>query len=133
MLPPCRRSAAAGISARYQSQKRTVPGCCWEPAPRYRTVYGDGFPFIAAVWVGHDASRAKRHAIWAVVRSMRFPALREGTIYPAPRAVRLYGYSYYVLGPASRYLTGSVTTFSAASLLGSRPLLVRSPRISDRE
>ena len=28
MLPPCGRSAAAGTSARYQSQKRTVPGCC---------------------------------------------------------------------------------------------------------
>jgi len=123
VVPPLRDSAFPLSPASFRRTRPYVGGK--EPAPRYRTVYGDGFPFIAAVWVGHDASRAERHAIWAVVRSLRFPALREGTIYPAPRAVRLYGYSYYVLGPASRFPTGSVTTFSAASLPGSRPLLVR--------
>jgi hypothetical protein len=68
-----------------------------EPPPRSRDFYGNGFPFTATVWAGHDASRAGRRAAWAVVRSLRFPALREGTIWRAP--ARLTGVRYYVLGP----------------------------------
>src|SRR5258708_3392628 len=50
---------------------------------------------------------------WAVVRSVRFPVLRESLIWHGP---------YYVLGRASRYPTGSVTTFPAASLPSSYSL-----------
>jgi hypothetical protein len=78
-----------------------------EPAPRYRVIYGDGFTFTAAVWLGPHASRAEQHAIWAVVRSLRFPSLQEGTFWQE---------EYYVLGPASRYPPGSVTAFPAATL-----------------
>ena len=45
------------------------------------------------------------------MRSLRFPGLREGTFWRG---------TYYVLGPASRYPTGSVTAFPASSLPGSR-------------
>lgn len=48
------------------------------------------------------------------MRSLRFPALREGTIWRG---------TYYVLGPASRYPMGSVTTFPPPSLPGSRSFL----------
>jgi len=78
-----------------------------EPSPLYRSFYADGFAFAAAVWLGLHATGAERQAIWAVVRSLRFPSLREGTIWQN---------RYYVLGPASRYVTGSVTSFSASSL-----------------
>jgi hypothetical protein len=93
-----------------------------EPHPWYCGCYGDGIGFAAAVWIGPQASHAEQRAAWAVVRSLRFPALREGTIYPAPRARNIYEYTYYVLGPASRYPVGTVTTFPAASLPGSRAI-----------
>jgi hypothetical protein len=73
----------------------------------YRTFYADGFGFSVSVWLGQNASRAEQQAIWAVVRSLRFPPLREGTIWQD---------RYYVLGPVSRYVTGSVTAFPSASL-----------------
>jgi hypothetical protein len=92
-----------------------------EPHPQVSGFYGDGFPFTAAVWAGPHASRAERHNAWAVVRSLRFPALREGTIW-RPLA-RLTGVTYYVLGQASRYPAGSVTTFLPGSLPGGRSLL----------
>jgi hypothetical protein len=91
-----------------------------EPHPWYCDCYGDGISFVAAVWIGPQASRADQRAAWAVVRSLRFPALRQGTIYPAPQARQAYGLLYYVLGRASRYPMGSVTTFPVASLPGSR-------------
>jgi len=91
-----------------------------EPHPWYCDCYGDGISIAAAVWIGPHASRTEQQAAWAVVRSLRFPALRQGTIYPAPRARNAYGLLYYVLGPASRYPVGSVTTFPVASLPGSR-------------
>jgi len=72
---------------------------------------GDGFGFAAAVWIGPQANPTERHAAWAVVRSLRFPRLREGTFWHG---------TYYVLGRASRYPMGSVTTFPVASLPGSR-------------
>ncbi len=80
-----------------------------EPRPWYCDCSGDGIAFNAAVWIGPHASRAARRAAWAVVRSLRFPALREGTTWHG---------TYYVLGRASRYPTGSVTTFPASSLPG---------------
>jgi hypothetical protein len=91
-----------------------------EPRPWFCGCYGDGISFVAGVWIGPHASRADQNAAWAVVRSMRFPALRERTIYPAPRARNTYGLLYYVLGRASRYPVESVTTFPVASLPGSR-------------
>jgi hypothetical protein len=93
-----------------------------EPHPWYCDCYGDGISFSAAVWLGPQASRTEQQAAWAVVRSLRFPALREGTIYPSPRARSIYEDTYYVLGQASRYPVGSVTTFPAASLPGSRAI-----------
>lgn len=93
-----------------------------EPHPWSCDCYGDGISFNVTVWIGPRASRAEQQAAWAVVRSLRFPALREGTIYPAPRARSIYEDTYYVLGPASRYPVGSVTAFPAASLPGSRAI-----------
>src|SRR5713226_9588489 len=106
-VPPLRDSALPLSPASFQRIRPYVGGN--EPAPRYRVIYGDGFSFAAAVWLGLHASRAEQHAAWAVVRSLRFPALREGTIWRG---------TYYVLGRASRYPAGSVTTFPASSLPG---------------
>jgi len=77
-----------------------------EPHPWYCDCYGDGIGFNAAVWIGPHVSRAERHAAWAVVRSLRFPTLRAGTMW----------HGYFVLGRPSRYPAGSVTTFPLASL-----------------
>jgi hypothetical protein len=104
-VPPLHDSAFPLSPASFQRIRPYVGGN--EPAPRYRVIDGDGFSFTAAVWLGPDASRAEQHAIWAVVRSLRFPSLHEGTFWHD---------QYYVLGPASRYPTGSVTTFPAATL-----------------
>lgn len=82
-----------------------------EPHPWYCDCFGDGYSFSVAVWLGPRASRAAQRAAWAVVRSLHFPRLREGTLWHG---------SYYVLGPASRYPTGSVTFFPASALPGSR-------------
>jgi hypothetical protein len=110
--PPLRDSAFPLSPASFRRTRPYVGGK--EPHPQVSGFYRDGFPFAAAVWVGHDASRAERQAGWAVVRSLRFPALQEGTIWHG---------TYYVLGRASRYPAGSVTTFRAASLPGSRSFL----------
>jgi hypothetical protein len=107
--PPPLRDTAFPLARSSFSRARPYVGGS-EPSPWYRGLYGDGFGFTAAVWIGPDASRAERHAAWAVVRSLRFPGLREGTFWRD---------TYYVLGPASRYPTGSVTTFPASSLPGS--------------
>ena len=104
-VPPLHDSAFPLSPASFQRIRPYVGGN--EPAPRYRVIYGDGFSFDAAVWLGPHASRAEQHAIWAVVRSLRFPSLHEGTFWQD---------EYYVLGPASRYPTGSVTTFPAVTL-----------------
>jgi hypothetical protein len=108
--PPPLRDSAFPLSPSSFSRTRPYVGGT-EPHPWYRGFYGDGFGFVAAVWIGPDASRADRHAAWAVVRSLRFPGLREGTFWHG---------TYYVLGRASRYPAGSVTTFPASSLPGSR-------------
>jgi hypothetical protein len=70
------------------------------PEPFFRTIYGDGLEFAAAVWIGPRASGAHVRAAWAIVRSLRFSALTPGTNWQD---------MYYVLGPASRYPVGSVT------------------------
>jgi len=111
--PPLRDSAFPMSPSSFRRTRPYVGGT--EPRPWYRGFYGDGFGFAAAVWIGPDASPAARHAAWAVVRSLRFPALREGTFWHG---------TYYVLGPASRYPTGSVTTFPASSLPGGRAVAV---------
>jgi hypothetical protein len=117
--PPLRDSTFPLSPASFRPARPYAGGT--QPPPQVAGFYGDGFPFTAAVWVGPDASRAGRHAAWAVVRSLRFPALREGTVWRAP--ARLTSVTYYVLGRASRYPAGSVTTFPAGSLPGSRSLL----------
>lgn len=44
-----------------------------EPAPLVEEFYGNGHQFKAAVWIGRLASTASTQAIWAAVRSVRFP------------------------------------------------------------
>jgi hypothetical protein len=107
--PPLRDSTFPLSPSSFQRIRPYVGGT--EPRPWFCDCSGDGFSFAAAVWIGPHASRAKRHAAWAVVRSLRFPRLREGTFWHG---------TYYVLGRASRYPTGSVTMFPASSLPGSR-------------
>ncbi len=91
--PPLRDSTFPLSPASFRRTRPHLGGK--EPQPQVSGFYGDGFPFAAAVWVGHDASRAGRHAAWAVVRSLRFPALREGTIWRAP--ARLTSVTYDVV------------------------------------
>lgn len=123
--PPLRDSTFPLAPSSFHRTRPYVGGT--EPHPWYCDCYGDGISVVAAVWIGPHASPAERQAAWALVRSLRFPALREGTIYPAPRARRAYGLLYYVLGPASRYPVGSVTTFPASSLPGSRAVSAHVP------
>jgi hypothetical protein len=123
--PPLRDSAFPLSPSSFHRIRPYVGG--QEPHPWYCGCYGDGISFVSAVWIGPHASRAEQQAAWAVVRSLRFPALREGTIYPAPRARRAYGLLYYVLGRASRYPVGSVTTFPASALPGSRAIAAHVP------
>lgn len=122
--PPLRDSSLPLARSSFSTIRPYVGG--HEPAPRYRSFYGDGFVYSAAVWIGPHASRASVRAIWAVLRSLRFPALRPGTIWQ---------HRYYVLGRAARYRAGTVTYFPAGSLpagLASRPsrafYLVHAPR-----
>ncbi len=107
--PPLRDSTFPLSRSSFHRVRPYVGGT--EPHPWYRGFYGDGFPFVAAVWIGPRASHAEQQAAWAVLRSLRFPRLREGTFWHG---------TYYVLGRASRYPVGSVTTFPRASLPGSR-------------
>jgi hypothetical protein len=108
-LPPLRDSTFPLSPSSFHQIRPYVGGT--EPHPWYREGYGDGYSFNAAVWLGPHANRADQQAAWAVVQSLRFPRLREGTLWHG---------TYYVLGPASRYPTGSVTRFPASSLPGSR-------------
>jgi len=87
-----------------------------EPAPAYRVFAADGFPFSAAIWTGRNASLASKRAIWNVIESLRFPRLRQGTVFDG---------TVYVLGPATGYPAGSVTVFPGASLP-----LIRYPRFT---
>jgi hypothetical protein len=78
-----------------------------EPTPMVQLFFGDGIQFKAAVWIGRLASPASERAIWAAVRSIRFPPLRTGTIWQN---------RFYVLGLATSYRVDSVTLFPATSL-----------------
>lgn len=78
-----------------------------EPRPMYRSFQGDGFGFAVALWFGPQASNKNKSAAWAVVQSLKFPALRTGTIWH---------HTFYVLGVASRYPVGSITAFPATAL-----------------
>jgi hypothetical protein len=113
--PPLHDSAFPLRPATFNPVARYAGGS--EPIPRYRSFYADGFAFSAAVWIGRHASRASQEAAWAVVKSLRFPAVRTGTIWQG---------SYYVLGGARQYRTGSVTAFPPGSL--PRGLTGPSPR-----
>lgn len=105
-----------GLPLRRSSFLRAPPYFRGEPAPDYHPFAADGYGFSAAVWVGPDASQADKAAIWNVIRSLRFPRLRQGTIF---------NNSVYVLGPATNYPNGSVTIFRATSLP-----LIRYPRFT---
>ena len=87
-VPPLRDSALPLAPASFGRIRPYSGGT--EPQPYYRVFYGDGFAFSAAVWLGPHASRASKNAIWAVLASLRFPPLTEGTIWQR---------RYYVLGP----------------------------------
>src|SRR6266704_188848 len=103
--PPARSSRFPLRASSFSRVRPYVGGS--EPAPAYRPFTADGYPFVAAVWTGRDASPADRWAIWSVIRSLRFPHLRQGTIWHD---------SVYVLGRARDYPAGSVTAFPASSL-----------------
>lgn len=107
--PPLRDSQFPLSPSSFQLVSPFVGGS--EPHPWYRALSGDGIGLVAAVWIGPRASRAAQQAAWGVVRSLRFPRLREGTFWHG---------TYYVLGPASRYPPGSVTLIPRSSLPGSR-------------
>jgi hypothetical protein len=120
--PPLRDSEFPLSPASFRRIRPYVGGR--EPSPDYRSFFADGFDLNAAIWFGPAATRADRQPLWRVVRSLRFPALRAGTVWQQ---------RYYVLGLASRYSTGSVTSFPAVSLphgLGKREgfYLIHAPR-----
>jgi hypothetical protein len=120
--PPFRDSAFPLSPASFGYVRYYLGG--GKPRPLYRMFYGNGYMFTAGVWIGPRADSADRRAVWAIVRSLRFPALTEGTIYHG---------EYYVLGAAARYPVGSVTAFPAPSLprgLGQRTgfYLIHAPR-----
>jgi hypothetical protein len=104
-VPPLRDSALPLARTSFSRTRPYTGGT--EPYPYYRTFYGDGDAFSAAVWIGPHASRPSVRAVWAVLASLRFPPLTQGTIWQ---------HSYYVLGLASRYPAGSVTLIPATSL-----------------
>ncbi|SRR5712691_1430277 len=108
--------------AKFTPMRRYAGGS--EPTPVVQVFYGDGLQFKAAVWIGRLASTASEQAIWAAVRSVRFPRLRTSTIWQS---------RFYVLGLATSYRVNSATLYPSASLpRGSLQrvsfYLVRSPR-----
>lgn len=126
--PPLHDSAFPLSAASFGRTGRYVGGS--EPKPLYRTFYGDGIKFDATVWIGPRASGADVRGAWAAVRSLRFPALRTGAIWPG---TGWHTGEYYVLGPATRYPVGSVTAIPGTSLpegLGQRSgvYLIHAPR-----
>ncbi len=106
MLGPRTRETSFPLRvAKFAPARRLAGGD--EPTPMVQVFFGDGIQFEAAVWIGRLASTASEHAIWAAVRSIRFPSLRTGTIWQ---------HRYFVLGPASTYKVDSVTLITAGSL-----------------
>jgi hypothetical protein len=84
-------TAAPLHMAMFSPVRRFVGGT--EPIPLYEEFYGDGRQFKAAVWIGRQASTASAQAIWAAVRSVRFPpplpGLRLGRSDPEYTTARL--------------------------------------------
>ncbi|HEX9312573.1 MAG TPA: hypothetical protein VGA30_07085, partial [Actinomycetota bacterium] len=80
-----------------------------EPKPHYLSLVANGDLYRIAVWIGPAAPTADREAAAAMVASLRFLPLAEGTIIGQSP-------SFYVLGPPSRYPVGSVTRFEASVL-----------------
>ena len=69
--------------------------------------YGDGLAVQGGRLDRLAGQPASERAIWAAVRSIRFPPLRTGTIWQN---------RFYVLGLATSYRVDSVTLFPATSL-----------------
>jgi hypothetical protein len=120
--PPLHDNTFPLVRSSFSRQRPYVGGS--EPRPLYLSFYADGVAFGAAVWIGQHPSPATVRAAWAVVGSLRFPALRTGTVWQR---------SYNVLGYASRYPVGSVTPVAAVSrkrggLGGRNYFLVHAPR-----
>ncbi len=107
--PPAHATAFPLEVAKFTPARKLAGGS--EPTPQYQKFYGDGLQFEAAVWIGWEASTASTQAIWAAVRSVRFPPLRTGTIWQN---------RFYVLGPAKRYRVDSVTLFPSARCRAAR-------------
>ena len=70
------------------------------PRPLGKGISAAGRNYAVYAWIGHDASPHQRSAVQAVVQSLSFPHLREGTVA---------GYGFSVLGRAHRYPVGSFT------------------------
>jgi hypothetical protein len=104
-MPPLQDSRLPLARSSFQQSGPYLGGS--EPRPFYSSFEADGFPFSAAVWFGPQASNNNKSAAWAIVRSLRFPSLRTGTIWH---------HTFYVLGVASRYPVGSITAFPASAL-----------------
>lgn len=81
--------------------------------PRRFAFLANGFPFEIVTFIGADATAEDRNAVDEVVRSLRFPALSEGTVA---------GENFYVLGPARSFPHRSATYFPLNGLPESRRL-----------
>jgi hypothetical protein len=104
-MPPLHESRLPLARSSFQQSGPYLGGS--EPRPFYRSFEADGFPFTAALWFGRHASNNDKSAAWAIVRSLRFPPLRTGTIWH---------HTFYVLGVASRYPVGTITAFPLSAL-----------------
>ena len=104
-MPLLRDSRLPLHPSTFQRSRPYVGGS--EPAPHYRSFQADGFAFDAAVWIGPEASNPAKSSAWAIIRSLAFRRLRAGTVWHR---------TFYVLGAASSYPVGAVTSVSASSL-----------------
>jgi hypothetical protein len=89
-----------------------------------RPFQANGADFVLETWAGDDASKTERLALARVVRSLRFPRLRPGTVT---------GHGFFVLERSHAYRVGSVAQFEGRDLPvggGHRRTfhLVRAPR-----
>lgn len=71
---------------------------------RHLSLTADGRNYLAAVWIGPDASTASRDTVARLVSSVSFPRLHIGSTI---------GYGFTVLEPARRYPVGSFTRVRA--------------------
>lgn len=83
--------------------------------PLVRRIYANGLSYTVELWVGPSAEGAAVDRLDAVLGSLRFPPLEQGTVV---------GSDYTVLGLAREYPLGSATRM----VVGGRPLyLVHAP------